>query len=157
MTDADVLGEKIELVVVEVPGRNDYTKIRHCAYHKMDLVILCYSADNPTSLSAIKSHWLPELKKAAPKVPYILVGTKKDIREEKLSEVQLPRHSRTDGDCSKIPQHNFVTTRQGLETAEKIEAVDFIECSALYRDGTRNVFETAAKIALKRSPRRKKR
>ena len=165
MTDADVLGEKIELVVVEVAGRNDYTKLRHCAYHKMDLVILCYSADNPTTLNAIKTYWLPELKKSAPKVPYILVGTKKDIREEKSCEVKLPRHlqnSTTITDCgfsdyTNELQHNFVTTRQGLETAEKIGAIDFIECSALYRDGTRNVFETAAKIALKRSPRRKKR
>ena len=170
MTDADVLGQKVELVVVEVAGRNDYTKIHHCAYHKMDLVILCYSVDNPTSLNSIKTHWLPELQQAAPKVPYILVGTKKDIREEEKScEVHLPRHAHKNNitdkylnaddfvDSGKLVQDTYVPTRYGLETAEKIGALDFIECSALYRDGTRKVFETAAKIALKRSPRRKKR
>lgn len=164
MTDAEVLGEKIELVIVEVAGRIDYAKIRRCAYHKMDLVILCYSADSPTSLAAIKTHWLPELLKVAPEVPYILVGTKKDIRDE-VCEVELSQKSQinpiknsstscVDGSISN--EDRFVSTRQGLETAEVIGAQDFIECSAMYREGTRDVFEKAAKIALRRSPRRKK-
>lgn len=165
MTDADVLGEKIELVVVEVAGRIDYAKIRRCAYHKMDLVILCYSADRPSSLAAIKTNWLPELKKVAPEVPYILVGTKTDIREEKMSAVEHMKHS-TKGKLEDVDtdslrpedvlKDNIVTTRQGVEAAESIGAKDFLECSAMYRDGTRDVFEMAAKIALRRSPRRKK-
>ena len=165
MTDADVLGQKIELVVVEVAGRIDYAKFRYCAYQKMDLVILCYSADNPVSLAAIEDQWLPELKKVAPKVPYILVGTKKDLREEYIYEVELSKkHATANNDSgatkNAVPEdvrEKFVTTRQGAEVAEQIGAQDFIECSAMYRDGTRDVFETAAKLALKRSPRRKKR
>ena len=167
MTDAEVMGEKIELVVVEVAGRIDYAKIRRCAYHRMDLVILCYSADSPASLQAIKDSLLPELKKVAPKVPYILVGTKKDIREDRVCEVELGHSQKkvndsTIDDKSNSLRHddlftdNIVTRRQGLEIAETIGAQDFLECSAMYRDGTRDVFETAAKIALKRSPRRKK-
>jgi GTPase SAR1 family protein len=171
MTDADILGEKIELVVVEVAGRIDYAQFRNCAYHKMDLVIMCYSADSPTSLAAIKTHWLPELMKVSPKVPYILVGTKKDIREEFVYDVELSRRAQlnaakkesTDG-CHNLQstvdqelRERFVTTRQGKEAAEEMGAKDFIECSAMYRDGTRDVFETAAKLALRRSPRRKKR
>ena len=166
MTDADVLGEKIELVVVEVAGRIDYSQFRHCAYHKMDLVILCYSSDSPASLAAIRNHWLPELLQVAPKVPYILVGTKKDIRDEVLCEVELSCQSRrnlaknttttTDGRVAQETRENFVTTSQGMEAAEAIGAKDFIECSAMYREGTRDVFESAAKLALRRSPRRKK-
>ena len=170
MTDADIMGAKIELVVVEVAGRIDYASIRRCAYHKMDVVILCYSADSPDSLNAIKNKWLPELKKFAPKVPYILVGTKTDVREERVCEVELVKNSlknSTDGNSNSTttdphPQtedtltESVVTTRQGQEAARQIGAQDFIECSAMYRDGTRDVFETAAKIALRRSPRRKK-
>ena len=168
MTDAEVLGEKIELVVVEVAGRVDYTRFHQCAYKKMDLVILCYSADNPKSLRAIKDHWVPELTTFAPNVPYILVGTKKDIREEIDYETELSRQSKTEAannnlsvagtrnGCGDDLQDKFVTTRQGLEAAELIGAKDFIECSAMYRDRTRDVFETAAKIALRQSPRRKK-
>ena len=166
MTDADVLGEKIELVVVEVAGRIDYAQFRHCAYHKMDLVILCYSSDNPSSLAAIRNHWLPELLQVAPKVPYILVGTKKDIRDEQVCEIELSQQSRmnlakstTDGPPQPPPAargERFVTTSQGMEMAEAIGAKDFIECSAMYREGTRDVFESAAKLALRQSPRRKK-
>ena len=165
MTDADVLGQKIELVVVEVAGRNDFAKIRNCAYHRMDLAILCYSADNPASLAAIRNQWVPELLQVAPKVPYILVGTKKDIRDEHFCEVELSHRSRRNlaknsplagSQLQKETRENFITTSQGLEAAEAIGARDFIECSAMYREGTRNVFETAAKLALRRSPRRKK-
>lgn len=162
MTDATVLGEKIELVVVEAAGRVDYAKFRQCAYRKMDLVILCYSADNPKSLRAIKDNWVPELMTFAPNVPYILVGTKKDVREEqvlprqsKIKAVSNPSIAGTTNVCTE-DLREFVTTRQGLEAAELIGAKDFIECSAMYRDGTRDVFETAAKIALRQSPRRKK-
>ena len=175
MTDADILGEKIELVVVEVAGRNDFSKFRNCAYHKMDLAILCYSADSPASLKAIKDHWVPELLQAVPRVPYILVGTKKDIRDEQVCKVELSHRSRVNlaknssftGSQQEAREkliaagqlearEEFITTSQGLEAAEAIGAKDFIECSAMYRDGTREVFETAAKLALRRSPRRKK-
>jgi Ras family protein A len=172
MTDADVLGEKIELVVVEVAGRNDFSQFRNCAYHRMDLAILCYSADSPASLKAIKNHWVPELLQAAPRVPYILVGTKKDVRDEQVCEIELSHRSRvnlaknssfTGSQQEAIitasqleAREKFITTSQGLEAAEAIGAKEFIECSAMYRDGTRKVFETAAKLALRRSPRRKK-
>ena len=167
MTDADVLGEKIELVVVEVAGRIDYSQFRHCAYHKMDLVILCYSSDNPSSLTAVRNNWLPELLKVAPKVPYILVGTKKDIRDENVCEVvELSQQSQlnlaknntnsVDAGVSHEERERFVTTSEGMAAAEAMGAKDFIECSAMYREGTRDVFESAAKLALRRSPRRKK-
>ena len=155
MTDADVLGQKIELVVVEVPGRKDLARLRRCAYHKMDVVLLCYSADSPSSLKTLKEELLPELKEYAPKVPYILVGTKTDVREERICQLEFARDS-TDGTVHTEDLRDMVTSRQGVEAAEGMGAQTFLECSALYRDGTREVFETAAKVAQRRTPRRKK-
>ena len=160
-TDAKVFGEKIDLVVVEVAGRDDYARLRRCAYHKMDAVILCYSADSVTSLEKVTTQWLPEVKEYAPKVPYILVGTKKDAKEdhiyhELLLQGQLPEDKvqslRTESFVSK----DVVTTSHGFEVAQSIGAHSFLECSALYRDGTREVFETVTKIALKKSRRKRK-
>jgi len=159
--DAKVFGEKIDLVVVEVAGRDDYARLRRCAYHKMDAVILCYSADSVSSLEKVTTQWLPEVKEYAPKVPYILVGTKKDAKEdhiyqELLLQGQLPEDKvqslRTEGFVSK----HVVTTSHGFEVAQSIGAHSFLECSALYRDGTREVFETVTKIALKKSRRKRK-
>ena len=146
LTDAKVFGENIELVVVEVVGRDDYARLRKCAYHKMDAIILCYSADNPDGLQRIVDYWMPELKSHAPKVPFILVATKKDIRDELLYEQS----------DSTLEREGIVPTTKGQKVAKSIGAHTFLECSALYRDNTRNVFETAAKVALQKSPRKRR-
>ncbi len=157
LTDARVFGEKIELVVVEVAGREDYARLRRCAYSKMDAVILCYSADNVESLERIKNLWLPELKKHAPKVPYILVGTKKDVKEDFVYQFEVLKEEAKGGQMRGEDLLNtIVTTHRGTEVAKSIGAHGFIECSALYREGTREVFETAAKVALRKSRRKRK-
>lgn len=146
LTDAKVFGENIELVIVEVVGRDDYARLRKCAYHKMDAIILCYSADNPEGLQRVVDYWVPELKCHAPKVPFILVATKKDIRDELLYEQS----------GSTLEREGVVPTTRGQRVAKSIGAHTFLECSALYRDNTRNVFETAAKVALQKSRRKRK-
>ena len=158
LTDANIMGHKIDLVVVEVAGRDDYAKLRRCAYHKMDAVILCYAADNVASLEKLKREWIPELRQCAPNVPYILVGTKKDIKEEYAYQRELSRAQEDKGQSLRMedPMKDVVKTCDGFEVAKYIGAHGFLECSALYRDGTREVFETAAKVALKKSRRRRK-
>ena len=151
LTNAKVFGQTIDLVVVEVAGRDDYARLRRCAYHKMDAVILCYSADNIESLERIKKLWLPELRVFAPKVPYILVGTKKDVREDIMYQFELEQDTGYSEELA-----NNVSTHHGSQVARSIGAHGFVECSALYRDGTREVFETAAKVALRKSRRKKK-
>ena len=147
-TDAQVFGERIELVVVDVGGRDDYAKLRKCAYHKMDLIILCYAADRPDSLQRIGNYWVPEIKRHCPKVPFILVATKKDIRDDALYE-----NSRMEDSGGK---EAVVSTMSGRRIAETVGAQKFLECSARYRDNTRNVFEMAAKVALQKSRRKRK-
>ncbi len=147
-TDAQVFGESIELVVVDVGGRDDYAKLRKCAYHKMDIIILCYAADSPDSLRRIVDYWVPEIKRHCPKVPFILVATKKDIRDDALYE-----NSHIGGEGGK---EGVVQTISGRRVAETVGAQKFLECSARYRDNTRNVFEMAAKVALQKSRRKRK-
>ena len=147
-TDAQVFGESIELVVVDVGGRDDYAKLRKCAYHKMDIIILCYAADSPDSLQRIVDYWVPEIKRHCPKVPFILVATKKDLRDDALYE-----SSGVEGGRGK---EGVVSTISGRRVAETVGAQKFLECSARYRDNTRNVFEMAAKVALQKSRRKRK-
>lgn len=158
LTDANIMGHKIDLVVVEVAGRDDYAKLRRCAYHKMDVVILCYASDNVASLEKLKREWLPELREHAPNVPYILVGTKKDIKENYAYQRELLKTQEDKGQSLRMEDlmKDVVTTSDGFEVADHIGAQGFLECSALYRDGTREVFEKAATVALKKSRRRRK-
>ena len=71
------------------------------------------------------THLAPFTQKVNPGAPVILVGNKID---------------RTD--------RREVTTEEGWELARKINAVTYIECSALTEEGVRKVFEKAALVGL---------
>lgn len=73
------------------------------------------------------------MKHFCPQVPVMLVGNKKDLRDDAEME-HLGK--------------KIVTTEEGKAIAEKIGAVAYLECSAKSRDGLKEVFETAAKVAL---------
>jgi GTPase SAR1 family protein len=55
------------------------------SYAGTDIFLICFAIDNPRSMAYIKNKWIPELNYHAPQVPYILVGTKVDKRNEFLS------------------------------------------------------------------------
>ena len=58
----------------------DHEKDRRFAYGRSDVVLLCFSIANPTSLRNCKLVWLPEIRKFCPHTPIVLVGCKNDLR-----------------------------------------------------------------------------
>lgn len=91
--------------------------------------------------------WYPEVSHHCPNTPIILVGTKLDLREdretvEKLKEKRLAP----------------ITYPQGLAMAKEINAVKYLECSALTQKGLKNVFDEAIRAVLcpKAKPKKKK-
>ena len=50
-----------------------------------------------------------------------------------------------------------MSSKRGQKLADKVGCLDYMECSARYRSGTRDVFEMAAYYAVKRHRRKKKR
>lgn len=165
-TDADVMGEKINLVVVEISGRDDFRPLRRCAYHKMDAAIICYPVDCPDSLERVCNYWVPELRRHAPKAPFVVVGTKRDIRDEARDRVEDHKRSlrgkekevemagRLSAEAAFVKE--FVSYDKGKRVSCDLGATAFYECCSVYRDGTRKVFEGVAKIALQKSRRKRK-
>ena len=165
--DAEVDGEKIDLVVIDTPGEEEYAPIRPCVYRKTDLVVICFSVDSPRSMENVRRLWVPEIQRCAVGVPYILVGNKTDIRDDYYAnhchcsvcqECALGCGRGWDAfgsrqsvlDCS-------VSSKRGQELAKQAGCLDYMECSAKYRSGTRDVFETAAYYAVKRHKRKRRR
>lgn len=79
-----------------------------------------------------------------PDVPFILVGTKLDLRGDS-------------GTLEKLRASNQapVTTQKGEELAKKIRAIKYLECSAKTEDGLKTVFDEAVKSVLFTSKRRR--
>jgi len=97
---------------------------------------MCFSIDSPDSLENIAEKWNPEVKHFCPKVPVVLVGTKKDLRNDEATKKELMK-----------TRQEPVRTEQGRAMADKIKAYAYLECSAKTREGVRAVFETATRGA----------
>ncbi|XP_015251759.1 rho-related GTP-binding protein RhoA-C-like isoform X2 [Cyprinodon tularosa] len=98
---------------------------------------MCYSIDSPDSLENISEKWTPEVKHFCPNVPIILVGNKKDLRNDENTRREL----------AKMKQEP-VKTEDGKEMAIRIKAFGFLECSAKTKDAVRDVFDMATRAAL---------
>ena len=118
-------------------GQDDLDRLRLLNYPNTDAIVLCFSIDSPDSLENIQQKWLPELRHFCPKVPIILVGTKKDLRNDATTKRNLMKYGQEP-----------VSSEQGRMMANFIGAHAYIECSAKLNEGVRNVFETATRASL---------
>ena len=62
--------------------QEDYDRLRPLSYPQTDVFLVCFSVANPTSFENIRSKWWPEIQQHAPGCPFILVGTKGDLRDD---------------------------------------------------------------------------
>uniref|UniRef100_A0A3B3QQ35 Ras homolog gene family, member Aa n=1 Tax=Paramormyrops kingsleyae TaxID=1676925 RepID=A0A3B3QQ35_9TELE len=93
----------------------------------------------------IPEKWTPEVKHFCPNVPIILVGNKKDLRNDEHTRREL----------AKMKQEP-VKPEEGRDMANRINAFGYLECSAKTKDGVREVFEMATRAALQAKKRGKK-
>merc|ERR1712046_13113 len=102
-----------------------------------DVFLLCFSVVNPQSKNNIQTKWFPEINHHANGVPFILVGTKLDLRTD-------------ENYINKLAQKNQkpVTTGEGQELAQSLQAQTYIECSALTQDGLKQVFDEAIRVVI---------
>jgi Ras-related C3 botulinum toxin substrate 1 len=89
----------------------------------------------------VQSKWLPELQLHAPGVPFVLVGTKIDLRDDRET-------------VAKLLQKRLAptTAEHGAKLARDLGALAYVECSALTQKGVKQVFEEAARCVLLSAP-----
>uniref|UniRef100_A0A3B4BIZ4 Ras homolog family member C n=1 Tax=Periophthalmus magnuspinnatus TaxID=409849 RepID=A0A3B4BIZ4_9GOBI len=134
IADIEVDGKQVELALWDTAGQEDYDRLRPLSYPDTDVILMCFSIDSPDSLENIPEKWTPEVKHFCPNVPIILVGNKKDLRNDEKTREKL--------------------TVQ--EMATRIGAVNCLECSAKTKEGVREVFEMATRAALEVRKRKKR-
>ena len=133
VADIEVDDKHIELTLWDTAGQEDYDRLRPLSYPDTDVIIMCFSIDSPDSLQNIIEKWSPEVKHFCPNVPIILVGNKKDLRNDSSTLKELRR-------VNQIP----VKSEDAQTVANEINAFAYLECSAKTKDGVREVFEMAA-------------
>ncbi|XP_009951019.1 PREDICTED: rho-related GTP-binding protein RhoQ-like [Leptosomus discolor] len=113
-------------------SQEDYDRLRPLSYPMTDVFLICFSVVNPASFQNVKEEWVPELKEYAPNVPFLLVGTQIDLRDDPKTLARL-------NDMKEKP----VSVEQGQKLAKEIGAYCYVECSALTQKGLKTVFDEA--------------
>ncbi|KAK3586054.1 hypothetical protein CHS0354_033176 [Potamilus streckersoni] len=141
-------GRPINLGLWDTAGQDDYDRLRPLSYPQTDVFIVCFSLITPASFENVRAKWFPEVTNHCPNRPIILVGTKLDLRDDKNTQRQLEEK-----------RLKPVTYTQGLAMANEIQAVKYLECSALTQKGLKQIFDEAVRAALipKPLPKKKKR
>ncbi|KAK2160666.1 hypothetical protein LSH36_128g04030 [Paralvinella palmiformis] len=143
VNDIVVDNHEVELALWDTAGQEDYDRLRPLSYPETDVVLICFSIDNPDSLENVVEKWLPEIKHFCPSTPFILVGNKCDLRNDPTT-------------ISNLANRNMkpVSHAAASQLATKIGAHAYLECSAKTRDGVEFIFETAARAALSKKRKR---
>jgi Ras family protein A len=132
--------DEIEFSLWDTAGQESYDRLRPLSYPASDVVLICFAIDSPDSLANVESQWAKEVKHFCKGVPVILVGNKIDLREDKEMIANLAKKDQI-----------LVSTDKTKSMANKISAYAYVECSAKIQQGVQDVFETAAKAALKKN------
>jgi len=132
-------GRPISLGLWDTAGQDDYDRLRPLSYPQTDIFLVCFSVTSRKSLRNVRHKWLPELEHHCPGAPYILVGTKADLRQDNDTQQRLQERGET-----------VVSFEEGEELAKELGAAKYMECSAITQEGVKDVFDEAIRTALKR-------
>ncbi|KAK9705962.1 hypothetical protein RND81_07G095500 [Saponaria officinalis] len=138
--NVSVDGNIVNLGLWDTAGQEDYSRLRPLSYRGADIFVLAFSLISRASYENVLKKWMPELRRFAPNVPIVLVGTKLDLREER-------RYADPSG-------LHIITSAQGEELRKQIGAAAYIECSSKTQQNVKAVFDTAIKVVLQ-PPRRR--
>ncbi|KAK8880473.1 hypothetical protein M9Y10_003147 [Tritrichomonas musculus] len=113
---------------------------RKFSYIFADVIIFCFCLVNPYSYSQIETEFYEDFIKYCKDKPYILVGLKKDKRENFKTSIENNYHEK-----------GKIDRKKGERLKEKIKAEYYIECSSWEHENINEVFETAIKLFLNKN------
>nr|CAD2151480.1 unnamed protein product [Meloidogyne enterolobii] len=91
VADIEVDQRQVELALWDTAGQEDYDRLRPLSYPDTNVILMCFSIDSPDSLENIIEKWTPEVRHFCPNVPIILVGNKKDLRNDPQTLKELAK------------------------------------------------------------------
>ena len=123
----------ILLSLWDTASKSDYDRLRPLSYPSTHMYLLCFSIDNRSSFENIKYKWLPEIKHHTPKSPFIIVGLKKDLRNEDNKN-----------------DKNIISYNEGKKLCKQLNGCGYVECSSKMNIDVDNVFNVAVKYCFEK-------
>ena len=131
----------MELGLFDTAGQEDFDRLRPLSYPDTNVILMCFSVDNPVSAGSIKERWMPEVRHFCGRCPVVLVACKIDLRN--------------DADKLKQQGEKSISQEAGRLLATQIKADAYMECSAKTREGVQELFVEAARLSFKKRGHKK--
>ncbi|XP_002739176.1 cell division control protein 42 homolog [Saccoglossus kowalevskii] len=138
-------GEAYTLSLSDTTGPENHAKLQQLSYSQADVFLVCFSVVLPSSFENVEIKWVPEIREYCSHTPFLLVGTKTDLRNDVDTVEKLQR-------CGQQP----ITPEIAKKKAKDLNAVKYIECSAFTQQGLQHVFNGAIAATLKLRKKRQK-
>ncbi|CCD56780.1 similar to GTP-binding protein rho3 [Botrytis cinerea T4] len=131
--DIFVDGTHIELSLWDTAGQEEFDRLRSLSYDDTHAIMLCFSVDNQR---------FPRKRRVQ------MVALKCDLREQGADDEPAEG---TEG-AEPREKKPMIDYNQGLEVARRINALRYLECSAMRNRGVNEAFTEAARVALSVNP-----
>ncbi|KLJ06034.1 hypothetical protein EMPG_10560 [Blastomyces silverae] len=141
-------------------------RLRPLSFPGANLALICFSVTNIHSFHAIESSWLEEINHFHPLgIPKIIIGNKIDLRTHHASEEETDKQkNRSKKHIPLLPlwrndapepvdENRSVSREEGMKLAEAINAVAYVECSAITEEGMSEVFHAIQEVKYCSVPR----
>ena len=135
--DVNYKDKLINLDLWDASGEDDFEQLRSISYQRADVCLIMFSIADTASFKNVSTKWHREVRDHCSGVPIVLLGTKSDLRHDKEAIEQLKSKGQAP-----------ITYGQGLSIAKKINAIKYVECSALSTIGLNDVFEAVVGAAI---------
>ncbi|KAL7716479.1 small monomeric GTPase [Entamoeba marina] len=129
--------KKINLGLWDTAGQEEYNSLRPLSYPGTDIFLLCYSVVYPASYINVRDKWVREVFHHCPAAKIMVIGTKTDLREDPKEMQSLQEN----GETAHVKE-------DGEKLAKELNALAYMECSALTREGLNEIFEQAIRFTL---------
>jgi len=170
-------GKPVQLALWDTAGQEEYERLRPLSYSQAHVILIAFAIDTPDSLENVIVKWIEEVRQiCGPHIPVILVGCKKDLRDDVLAAEAAARAetgagaggqaegnggaaAAINGDAeagedaegsTNGPKRDrrFVMPEHAKEVAAQIGARTYLESSALKNEGVDAIFEAATRAAM---------
>lgn len=108
------------------------------SYPDTHVFIVCFSVVSRSSFQNVSQKWYPEIQTHCKGTPFILVGTKMDLRNDAETMQRLVATGQQP-----------ILESDGERLKNNIGAVQYNECSALTGQGLKAVFDMAIRVSIK--------
>ncbi len=112
-------------------------RLRPLSYPGTDIFLMCFAVSSPTTFDNVAKKWYPEIQHHSPGVPFILIGTKIDLRNDPKTIAELEEK-----------KQEPISKAQGEQQCRELKGYKYMECSALTQEGLKQVFDESIRCVI---------